>query len=322
MQFKKNGAARVFFYLDVLAATVASIVLKRVDSGSTDFETLTYTTNYTCDEMSGGWYACDIVASVLDTIGETLLEFSYTGSNPYYCSVDVVDNLVSDNATTIGTPVSLDSGVASLAGMLTKIADDSGGTTYEAGADSMHTKTGSGLTAQQTRDAMLLAATAPGIGAEDSIDDKLDDIPTSVATAANATTIINALATIDSALDTALLALTSIDSAIINIPTNSTIKTLLSLPTGIKKNVAYSNFTFPMFLSTDHCSLATGKTITGTIRKDNGNFSALSNSISEIGTTGMFSIDITQTEMNADSIGLLFSGVDCDDLPIMIDTNV
>ena len=32
------------------------------------------------------------------------------------------------------------------------------------------------ITGQQVRDAMLLAATAPGVGAEDSIDDKIDDI--------------------------------------------------------------------------------------------------------------------------------------------------
>lgn len=198
MQLKKNAAVSVFFYLDLLTATVANITCKRTDKGSIAKESLTYTTQFTCVEIGEYLYRADILANVLDTIGENILTFSYTGSNNYDASVDVVDNLVSDNNslldtltltcgtilsigntlnTNIGTPANIDSGGATISDNLKKLADDSAGLAYDATADSAHTKTG-GLSAQEVRDSMLLAPTPPGIAIENSIDNKIDDIPT------------------------------------------------------------------------------------------------------------------------------------------------
>jgi transcriptional regulator of acetoin/glycerol metabolism len=69
----------------------------------------------------------------------------------------------------------------------------------------------------------------------------------------------------------------------------------------IKKNVARANFAFPMFDSTG--ALKTGLTVTAAIRKDAGaSFAALAGSVTEIGTTGWYTVDFAQTETNADTI--------------------
>jgi hypothetical protein len=67
----------------------------------------------------------------------------------------------------VGTPVALDGGTATLAGMLTKIADDSGGSAYDATTDSLKLKT-PGLSAADTRTALGMA--------DADLDDQLDAI--------------------------------------------------------------------------------------------------------------------------------------------------
>lgn len=68
----------------------------------------------------------------------------------------------------------------------------------------------------------------------------------------------------------------------------------------VKKNVALANFTFPMYDATGE--LESGLTVTVSIRKDAGSFAASANSASELGTTGWYTIDLTQAEMNANVI--------------------
>lgn len=75
----------------------------------------------------------------------------------------------------------------------------------------------------------------------------------------------------------------------------------------VAKNVAYSNFTFSMVDSTDGQTLETGLTVSGTISKDGGAFAALTNAVSEIGTTGRYKVDLTAAEMNADEVYLAFT---------------
>ena len=111
---------------------------------------------------------------------------------------------------------------------------------------------------------------------------------------------------------------------LVNAP-NSTalaaIKTALTLPTGIPKNVALPNFTFPMWDISNPEVLKTGLTVTGTIRKDGSAFGAVAGAISEIASTGMYTVDLTQAEMNADLIELLFEAAGGSDQPILIKTN-
>lgn len=92
-----------------------------------------------------------------------------------------------------------------------------------------------------------------------------------------------------------------------------------NLPSGISKNVALSNFQLFMVLSSDHVTAATGKTITGTISKDGSSFSALTNAVSEIGN-GMYKVNLTQAEMNADVITLKFTETDSDQRIITVYT--
>lgn len=93
-----------------------------------------------------------------------------------------------------------------------------------------------------------------------------------------------------------------------------------NLPSGIAKNVALSNFEFLMVLSSDHISPATGKTITAQISKDGGAFANCTNAVSEV-SNGVYKINLTQTEMNADIIVLKFTEASCDQRTITIVTS-
>lgn len=91
-------------------------------------------------------------------------------------------------------------------------------------------------------------------------------------------------------------------------------------PAGIPKNVALSNFEFLMIDSSDHITPKTGLTVAGTISKDGGAFGALTNSVSEI-ANGVYKVNITQTEMNADVITLKFTATGADQRTITIKTS-
>lgn len=93
-----------------------------------------------------------------------------------------------------------------------------------------------------------------------------------------------------------------------------------NLPSGLPKNVALSNFEFLMVLSSDHITPATGKTLTEEISKDGGVFAACTNNASEVGS-GVYKIDLTQAEMNADVIVLKFTEANCDQRTITILTS-
>ena len=57
--------------------------------------------------------------------------------------------------------------------------------------------------------------------------------------------------------------------------------------------------------STDHVTPRTGLTVYGYVAKDGGSFAALTNSISEK-AYGIYTVDLTATEMDADMITLRF----------------
>lgn len=82
------------------------------------------------------------------------------------------------------------------------------------------------------------------------------------------------------------------------------------LPSGIAKNVAFSNLMFTMVLSSDGKTPATGKTIEAQISKDGGAFNNCTNAVSEVGS-GWYKIDLTQAEMNADIVALKFTNANC-----------
>ncbi|MGP8322386.1 MAG: hypothetical protein ACT6FG_00090 [Methanosarcinaceae archaeon] len=93
-----------------------------------------------------------------------------------------------------------------------------------------------------------------------------------------------------------------------------------NLPSGIAKNVALAGFNVFMVLSSDDKTAATGKTVSCTISKDGGAFASATNSVVEI-SAGMYKIDLTQAEMNADVVTLRFTATDCNDRVITVYTS-
>lgn len=92
-------------------------------------------------------------------------------------------------------------------------------------------------------------------------------------------------------------------------------------PAGVKKNVALDDFTFLMVNSADHFTPKTGLTITATISLDGAAFGACTNSAVEI-SSGVYKIDLTQAEMNADTITLKFTASGADQRTITILTSI
>ena len=78
------------------------------------------------------------------------------------------------SAKEIGTPVALDGGTASLAGMLTKMADDNGGADFNAGTDSLH---------ELSTETSLIESTVNGIDTTvNAIETDTQDIQTKIGT--------------------------------------------------------------------------------------------------------------------------------------------
>ncbi len=93
-----------------------------------------------------------------------------------------------------------------------------------------------------------------------------------------------------------------------------------NLPSGVAKNIALSNFAFVMVSSIDHYTPATGKTVTAMISKDGGAFADATNTVAEI-SNGVYTLDLTQTEMNADIIVIKATASGCDQRTITIKTD-
>jgi hypothetical protein len=91
---------------------------------------------------------------------------------------------------------------------------------------------------------------------------------------------------------------------------------------GIQKNTALSNFEFPMRDSADHWTLKTGlATITAERSIDGASFAACANAASEVGTTGIYKINLAATDLNGDVITFKFTATGADATLITIKTN-
>lgn len=125
--------------------------------------------------------------------------------------------------------------------------------------------------------------------------------------------IKNNLATVDGIVDSILVDTgTTLDNLI------DAIKAMTdNLPSAVKKNTALNNFTFPMVLSSDHATAATGKTLTAERSIDGGAFAACANSASEI-SAGAYKINLATTDLNGNVILLKFAETDCDTRFILI----
>ena len=79
-----------------------------------------------------------------------------------------------------------------------------------------------------------------------------------------------------------------------------------NLPGSVPKNVALNNFPIYMVDLTNGYTAETGLTVSATISKDGGALTSCENSVTEI-SNGLYKINLTQAEMNADTIILGFT---------------
>jgi 3-dehydroquinate dehydratase len=93
-----------------------------------------------------------------------------------------------------------------------------------------------------------------------------------------------------------------------------------NLPSGIAKNVALNNFEFVMVDSADHITPKTALSVIAEISKDGGSFASCTNAATEVGN-GVYKINLTQAEMNANVITLKFTATDADQRTITIFTS-
>ena len=104
---------------------------------------------------------------------------------------------------------------------------------------------------------------------------------------------------------------------------NSTQLTAIVLDTGttipaqinsftIPKNASYSNFPFLMVLTSDGRTPAIGLTVTGQRRLDNGSFTSVTGTISEV-SNGIYEFDAQAADTNGDIIVWRFSSATADD---------
>ncbi len=112
------------------------------------------------------------------------------------------------------------------------------------------------------------------------------------------------------------------DIAAIKVKTDLLTFTGTRLLTGdrLQKNTALADFPVPMELLDG--TPATGKTVSGAVSLDGAPEVALTNSasITEVGTTGSYHIDLVAGDMNGNTVSLRFSATGCKDTKIFIVT--
>jgi hypothetical protein len=183
-----------------------------------------------------------------------------------------------------------------------------------------------------------------GLGALKSLIDTIDTNVDSVLVDTG-TTLPATLATIDNNVDAILVdtdttipgLLSTIDTVVDGIQTDldngtdglGAIKTAIDAVTTnidglqgatVTKNAAYSDFEFPMRLTSDHYTAATGKTVAGERSLDGGSFSSVSGTITEV-SDGVYQFDALAADTNGDSVTWKFSATDCDDTIVHFKTS-
>jgi hypothetical protein len=89
-------------------------------------------------------------------------------------------------------------------------------------------------------------------------------------------------------------------------------------PPGIRKNVGINGFEFPMIDSANRPDRKTGVTVTSTRSIDGAAFAPCTNSAAENATTGFYVINLSASDLNGTTIGLLFTAPGCDDTYVEI----
>lgn len=94
-----------------------------------------------------------------------------------------------------------------------------------------------------------------------------------------------------------------------------------NLPEGVKKNAALNNFMFLMVDTVDGKTPKTGLTVSGQRSIDGAAFGALANAATEIGS-GWYKVDLAASDLNGDTVALLFTASGADARNVFIKTEV
>ena len=89
---------------------------------------------------------------------------------------------------------------------------------------------------------------------------------------------------------------------------------------GFVRGLAIQDFPIIMLSSVDHITPIASRSVSGFIKKDGGNFVAMTNPVTEA-NLGAYQVDITDTEMDADNITLRFTAAGADPTSISLFTN-
>lgn len=202
----------------------------------------------------------------------------------------------------IGTPVALDSGTATIAGMLTKMADDNGGADFDAGTDSLQELKDSLATASDIVDEWETQSQASATGFQVNV----KEVNGTAQTANDNGADINAI-----------LADTGTDGVVVAAASVTAIAAAGYMI--FEKNVAVTKMGIKMIDSTTHAP-ATEKTVTIQASLDGAAFADITDvNPAEIGS-GWYEFDLTQAEMNYNSIILKGTATGCDQSEIVIRT--
>lgn len=202
----------------------------------------------------------------------------------------------------IGTPVALDSGTATIAGMLTKMADDNGGADFDAGTDSLQELKDSLATASDIVDEFETQSQASATGFQVNV----KEVNGTAQTANDNGADINAI-----------LADTGTDGVVVAAASVSAIAAAGYMI--FEKNVAVTKFPIFMTDSTNHAP-ATGATVTVQLSADGAAFgNATDATAAEIGS-GWYECDFTQAEMNYNFIIVKATATGCDQFNAVIRT--
>lgn len=75
----------------------------------------------------------------------------------------------------------------------------------------------------------------------------------------------------------------------------------------IKKNAALTAFTFPIMDPADHLTPKTGLTVAGTVSIDGAAAASLTNAISEIGSSGLYKVNLAAADTNGNVLAIKFT---------------
>lgn len=92
--------------------------------------------------------------------------------------------------------------------------------------------------------------------------------------------------------------------------------TLVPTQIVVKKNTAFTGFSFPMFSSTTN-QLVTGRTVVSQRSIDGGAITTTTNAVTEVGS-GIYKLDLSAADLNGNSITFIFTATGANDVSITI----